>query len=172
MDKNIGAFTLIELLTVAVVMGLLLLALGSVFWVVSQSWVTQDTRTGLDINLYKGMEMASIDLRNASVVQSSNKEVRFTDYGGVTNYVYYLYNSADSYPPKFDQSSYKLQKAALTGGINGTFTYGSGRIIISNVLPPPISDLSFTGNVINLDMSVKQDYEAIRARTEVRPRNV
>ena len=170
-NKNIKAFTLIELLMVAAVMGLLLLAVGSIFQVVSQSWVTQDVRTGLDINLYKGMEIASIDLRDTSAVQSSNYEIRFTD-DGFNYYIYYLYNSADSYPPNFSKSSYQLRKATLTGGISGTFTYGSGQIIISNVLPPPVSDLSFTGNVINLDISVKQNYETIRAKTEVHPRNV
>ena len=171
MNENIKALTLIELLMVVVIMGVLLLTVGYVFHTVLSCWVIQDTRTGLDINLYKGMETAAIDLRDASSIQSSNDEIRFTD-DDTNYYAYYLYNSADSYPPKFNKSSYQLRRAVLTGGISGTFTYGSGQIVIDNVLPPPTSDLSFAGNVVNLDISVKQGDETIKARTEIRPRNV
>ena len=171
MKKNTGAFTLIELLLTILMISVLMWAAVYVFQAVLLSWSSQETRTGLDISLNKGIEMMVIDLRQASSIQSSNNEIRFTA-DGVAYYIYYLYNSADAYPPAFNKASYDLRKAALSGGINGSFTYGSGSLVMLGVSPPPTSDLSLTNNVINIDLSVTGKSETVRSRTEVRPRNV
>ena len=75
-------------------------------------------------------------------------------------------------PPVFSEASYELRKAALTGDIDGTFTYGSGQLIMADVLAPATSDLSLTGNLLTIDLSVTRNDETIRSRTEVRPRNI
>jgi prepilin-type N-terminal cleavage/methylation domain-containing protein len=97
-------------------------------------------------------------------------------------YIYYLYNSADgSYPPAFNQSSYQLKRAALSGATvstldAGTFTYGSGNTIVDSVLPPTYvsspSDLSVSNNVVTLDLSIMRGSERTRSRTRVKPRNI
>lgn len=171
MKKNIKAFTLIELLLTMLMIAVLMWVAVYVFQTVLLSWSSQETRAGLDIGLNKGIEIMVIDLRQASSIQSSNDEIRFT-VDGVTYYIYYLYNAVDPYPPAFNKASYDLRKAALSGGINGTFTYGSGSLVMLNVLPPPTSDLSLTNNVINIDLSVTRGSETVRSKTEVRPRNI
>ena len=136
------------------------------------SWSAQETRAGIDISLDRGIEETARDLRQArqaSVV--NNDEIRFTQ--DLANYyIYYLYNASDSYPSSFNQAAYQLRKAALSGGISGTFTYGSGDIKIIDVLPPPTSDLSLSSNLITLDLSIARKDETIRSRTQVRPRNL
>lgn len=143
-----------------------------IFRAVLLSWSSQETRSGIDINLDRGIEEIVRDLREARQVQSvNNDEVRFTQDQS-NYYIYYFYNANDAYPPTFNQSSYDLRKATLSGGIGGTFTYGSGPIIITDVLPPATSDLSISGNIVTIDLSVKRYNETVRSRTEIKPRNL
>jgi len=135
------------------------------------SWSSSEARTGIDISLDRGIEEVVRDLRESKTVQSSNDEIRFTQ-DAVTYYIYYLYNASDSYPSAFNQTTYQLRKTTLVGGIGGTFTYGSGPIIITDVIPPPTSDLSFGSNVVTLDLSVLRRSETIRSRSRVKPRNL
>ena len=157
---------------IAVIM-LVALAIVSfyIFQVVASTWVSQETRGGVDITLDVGMEKIVRDLREAKTINSSNDQIRFTT-DGVAYYIYYFYNQNDSYPPSFSQTSYQLRKTTLSGGINGTFNYGSGPVLLYSLLPPPTSDLSITGNVINIDLSMKRVNETIRAKTEVAARNL
>ena len=59
-----------------------------------------------------------------------------------------------------------MRRAALSG-----FTYGDGSLIIDDVVPPPTSDLSGSGDVVIVDLSITRDDETIRSRTQVRARN-
>lgn len=163
--------TLIELIMTTTMMVVLVGAITYVFLVVLTGWSTQVDRAGIDIQIDRGIEEMARDLREAEVVQSANDEIRFTE-DQAAYYIYYLYNANDSYPLSFNQSSYELREAALTGGIGGTFTYGSGRIIIIGVLPPPASDLSLTNSIITIDLSVNKNDENVRSKTSVKPRNL
>jgi hypothetical protein len=163
--------TLLEVMITIIMFTILIGVLGYMTRVILLSWSGQETRTGLDIILKRGMEETVRDLREARSVQSSNDEIRFTQ--DLTNYyIYYLYTANDSYPLAFSQSAYDLRKAALTGGLSGTFTYGSGRVVIMDVRPPPTSDLSLTSNLLTLDLSARQGSETVRIRTKIRPRNL
>lgn len=164
--------TLMELMIVIPMFVILVAVTAYILRAVLLSWSSQETRAGVDISLDRGIEEVVRDLREARQVSSvNNDEIRFTQ--DLTNYyIYYLYNSSDSYPPSFNQSSYQLRKATLSGGINGTFTYGSGDIKIIDVLPPPTSDLSLSSNITTIDLSMKRGNETIRSRTQVRPRNL
>lgn len=143
-----------------------------IFRAVLLSWASQETRSGIEINLDRGLEEIVRDLREVRQVGSvNNDEIRFTQDQS-NYYIYYLYNANDSYPPAFNQTLYDLKKATLSGGISGTFTYGSGPIIITNILPPATSDLSISGNIVSIDLSAKRGDETIRSRTQVRPRNL
>jgi len=164
-------FTLIELTLTAGMLVVLIAVSAYIFKVALLTWSSQETRGGIKINMDRGIEQMARDLRKAQAIQSSNDEIRFTQ--GANSFIYYLYNASDTpYPPAFSQSSYQLMRQGLTGGIGGTFTYGSGTIIINDVVPPPTSDMSASGNVVTIDLSGKWRDETIRARTEVRPRNL
>jgi len=172
---NRKGLTLIELMIVVVMFVILAAATFFIFRAVLLSWASEETRAGVDVTLDFGIENMVRDLREASQIQSTADydEIRFTpDY---TNYyIYYLYNADDSYvpPPAFDQTTYELRRATLTDGINGTFTYGEGQLIMTDVEPPTTSDLSLSGNIITIDITITRDDETIRSKTEVRPRNI
>lgn len=163
--------TLIELMIVIVLFVILTAVGGYMLRAVLLSWSSQETRTGVEINIDTGMEWMVRDIREATEVQSVNDEIRFTR-NGVTYYVYYLYNASDSYPPAFNQSIYQVKKATLTGAIDGTFTYGSGQLIMTDVFPPPTSDLSEDDNVVTIDISINRKNETVRSRTDVKLRNI
>lgn len=168
---NEKGLTLIEVIITIVMLVVLVSVLTYIFRVILISWSSQETRAGSDINLDRAMEEMSRDLREANQAQSANDEIRFKQ-GQNTYLIYYLYNMNDSYPPDFSQASYQIRRDTLNGGINGTFTYGQGQIIATDVLAPPVSDLSFASNMITLDLSIKRNDETVRARTLVKPRNL
>lgn len=168
-------FTLIEMM---ITIGMFVILAATAFYVFRAAllvWSSQESRGGIDVSIGRGVEQVVRDLRSARQAQSITdyNEIRFTQ-DTVTYYIYYLYNAGDSYvpPPNFNQSSYQLMKAQLTGGMAGTFTYGAGDIILTDVLPPSTSTLSMSENLITIDLSVKTRDETIRSRTKVRPRNL
>jgi len=167
--------TLIELMISIVLFIILSVTAVYIFRAILLSWSSQETRTGVNITLDSGIEKMVRDLREAKQVQStaSYDEIRFTPDNS-NYYIYYLYNAGDSYlpPPAFDQTTYELRKAALTGGISGTFTYGNGQVMLTDVLPPTTSDLSLSANMLTIDISITRGDETIRSRTDVRPRNI
>lgn len=172
-----NGFTLTELIVSVGLFALLALIVTLVLRTILVSWDIQERRSGIDINLDRGIEEVVRDLRKAKQVQSAANydEIRFCQGTTTTScYIFYLYNAGDSYgpPPAFNQSSYQLKRATLTGDINGTFTYGSGDAVVNDVLPPPTSDLSLAGNLLTIDLSAKRGDETIHSRTQVRPRNV
>ncbi len=164
--------TLVELIITIVMLVILTGVIIYILRVVLLSWSSQETRSGIDIALDRGIEEMARDLREGRQVSTlNNDEIRFTQDLSVY-YSYYLYNASDSYPPSFNQGAYQLRKAALSGGISGTFAYGSGVVKITDVLAPPASDISLSSNLITLDLSIKRKNETIRSRTQVRPRNL
>jgi len=167
--------TLIELMISVVMFAVLVAVTAYVFRAVLLTWSSQERRAGIDIVLDRGIEEMVRDLREAKEIQSTAgyDEIRFSQDQS-SYYIYYLYNASDSYapPPAFNQAAYELRKALLTGDINGTFTYGSGQIIITDVLPPLTSDLCLSGNIVTIDLSIIRGDESIRSRTEVVPRNI
>lgn len=164
-------FTLIELVMVIGLLVILILACAFVFRAVLLGWFSQETRAGIGINLDRGLEEIGRDLREAKQAALVSDEIRFRQ-GPSNYYIYYFYNANDSYPPSFSQSAYQLKKEPLSGGINGTFSYGAGQTIATDVLAPPASDLSLNGNLITLDISIRRGAETIRSRTQVKPRNL
>jgi prepilin-type N-terminal cleavage/methylation domain-containing protein len=164
-------FTLFETMISIVLLTVLAGVLAILFHAMLLNWNSAETRSGLNIPLNRGIEEIAQDLRKAKQIQSTNDEIRFTQDNN-TFFIYYFYNAGDSYPLVFNQSSYTIQKAALSGGLGSSFSFGSGPVILTNVLPPPASDLSLSGNMLTVDVSVSRLDETIRSRTEIRPRNL
>ena len=172
MRKMNKGFTLAEVLMVTVMVAVIMGALAYMFQVVVASWSTQGARSGLGVGVNKAVEEMARGLRNAQELGSLNSdEIRFTTDGN-TYYIYYLYSPSDHYPSQFTQTLYQVKKATLTGGIGGTFTYGSGDFITRDVQPPPASELSWLGPVVTIDLSASRGVNTIRAATKVRSRNI
>lgn len=170
-------FTLLELIITIAMFAVMAVVTSYVFRAILLSWSGEEKRAGVKINLYSGIDEMTRQLLEAKKVDSlNNDEIRFTDAASA-DYIYYLYDANESYPPAFGQDVYELRKAALSGvaGGNlktGTFTYGSGAIIITDVLPPAVSDLSISGSIVTLDLSVSRGSETVKLRTQIKPRNL
>lgn len=164
--------TLIELMISTMMVVILAGVVIYVFRVILLSWSGAEARAGINITLNRAVEEMRRNVISALAVASgTNDEVRFTAIGN-TNWIYYLYNTNDSYPPIFNQQKYTLKKAGLSGTLtNGTFTYGDGATILADVLPPPTADLSFGSNLVTIDLSSVHDDETVRFRTQIKPRN-
>ena len=144
------------------------------FRVVYLSWFGGQARIEMSISLDRAIEEMVRDLREATEVQSTSGYNEIRSMQGGKAYIYYLYNSVDSYgpPPAFNEASYELRKVELPDGINGSFTYGEGKIMTADILPPLATDISITDNLVTIDISVSRNDEIIRTRTEVRPRGL
>ena len=163
--------TLIELVITIVMFAILAGTAFYIFRVVLINWSIGERRTGIDITLDRAIEEVVRELREARAVQSTNPdELRFTDISD-NSFIYYLYNAEDAYPPAFNESSYELRRADLDPDIDGLLV-DSGDIIMMDVLPPATSDLSISGNVVTIDLTIEREDETIRSRTQVRPRNL
>jgi prepilin-type N-terminal cleavage/methylation domain-containing protein len=164
--------TLIEVITVLALLGVLMTAWAYSFNPILMALSSQQDRMGLNM-LQSGLEKAASDLRSAVALQNDpNKAIRYTlrESGVVRSYILYLYHPSDSWPPNFTQSTYQLRKASLTGGISGTFSYGSGDLILRDVVPPPLSDLSAAGSVATMDVTLKKGDETFRLLCKVKRR--
>jgi len=172
MKRRDRGFTLLEVLLVAalgpVIIGMLLF----MFQVALGTWSARGSRISLAVSLNRATREVSSDLRTAAAVGSLNSdEVRFTA-DNATYYIYYLYNLSDPYPPHFNRTSYQLRKAVLSGGMSGTFTYGSGDLIARDIVPPPATNLSFSAPVVTIDLTAQQGNNITRSVGMVKPRNI
>ena len=156
--KTTGGVTLVEVMVAMALTGVLMTATSFALKPVLLAWSSQQDRMELQQQSQHGLERAIRDLRQATELQGdANHAIRYTlRESGVSNsYILYLYNAANSWPPAYNQSVYELRKAGLTGGINGTFTYGSGTLLMRDVQPPPTSDLTVSNSVVaTLDLTL------------------
>ena len=163
--------SLVETVITTVLVAVLTIATAYVFRAILLSWTAGEGRLGIDINLDRGMFEMVRDLREARAVSSVNSdELRFTTTDN-TYHIYYFYNASDDYPPDFGQSSYEIRKASLDGSPTAGLV-NSGRVVISDVLPPSTSDLSYSLNIVTIALGVKKGNETITSSIQVRPRNL
>ncbi len=174
-DRGAGV-TLVELLITLLLFAVLMTATAFSLNPILLAWASQQDRMELQRQSQHGMERLIRDLRLATALQGdANDAIRFTlRESGVNNsYILYLYNAAESWPPAFTQSTYQLRKASLTGGINGTFTYGSGDLLMRDIQPPTTSDLSVSGSVATMDLTLlRKSDETFRLIEGIRRRNL
>jgi predicted membrane protein len=172
-ERRKRSLTLIEFIITFLLLSVFMGVIVYMFRTVLVSWAGIEQRTGVDITLDWAVEEVSRDIRRAKAVQSTAglDELRFTQINNLS-YIYYFYNENDSYPQSFSQDYYQLRKVDLSGGINGNFTYGEGKIVLYDVIPPSVSDLSISQNIVTLDFSVRRYDELVRSRTQIKPRNL
>jgi len=172
MKNRIRGFTLVEVLLVSLMIPAIIAMLFFMFQAVTESWAMQGTRAGLSVSMNKALRTMSLDLRNArQVISQGNHELRFTQ-DGLTYFVYYLFSESDSYPPRFDDTLYQLKKTTLSGGMDGSFQYGSGDLVARGILAPPTSSLSFQSPVVTIDLTAQQGHASLRLVHTIRPRNL
>ena len=181
-------FTLVELILVVGMLVAIIIVSAYVFRVVLTNWVSQDARAGIGLVADRAINAVNKDVREATALRQKNlHEIRFTlkdrqsdgtpIAGLFLHCIYYLYNSADGYPPNFKQSAYDLKRAVLNNVVGtdlttGTFTYGSGALLADGILPPNASDLAVNGSTATVDLSIKKGSETMRTRTSAVARNV
>ena len=166
--------TLIEMIITLLLFAALMTAAAMAFNPILLAWSSHQDRMELQRQVQHGLEKAIRDLRLATVVQNdTNDAIRFTvrESGTDNSYILYLYNASDTWPPAFNQSTYQLRKTGLTGGINGTFTYGNGDLLMRDIKPPTSSDLSVSDSVATLDLTLIRGDETFRLIERVKRRN-
>ena len=171
------AFTLLQLLIVVVMLSLLMGASTFAFLTLLKAWGSQDTSLEIQEDARQGVERMVRDLRlatNPIDASTPNDSIRYTvrEAGATNYYIFYLYNRNDSWPPAYNQSVYELRRVSLPGGINGTFNYGDGTLYIRSVKPPPVSDMSLSGTVVTIDLTVSKADETFHLLEKIRPRNL
>ncbi len=167
-------FTVLELLIVIVMLSVLFSAATFGFVIMLKAWGSQDASLEIREDLRQGVEKILRDLRPAMAISVSNDAIRYTvrESGTDNNYIFYLYHADDPWIPSYNQTVYQLRRATLSGGINGTFTYGNGPIYVKEVKPPTTSDMSASGNVITIDLTVSKYNETYHLLEKIRPRNL
>ena len=166
--------TLVELIITLLLFALLMSATAIALQPVLLAWASHQDRMELQRSVQQGLERAVQDLRLAGTLQNDvNDAIRYTvRESGVNNsYILYLYHASNTWPPAYNQSVYQLRKASLTGGINGTFTYGSGTLLMRDIQPPTTSDLSVSGSVATMDLTLSRGNETFRLIRKVKKRN-
>ncbi len=169
-------FTLLEIILSISLFMILMVGTILFFRTYTISWVDQESRIGSEIVVRRGINEVARDLKDAMSINSitNYNEIRFSE-DNTNFFIYYLYNQSDTYlpPPSFKNSTYQLKRTALTGGINGSFVYGEGKIILNDVSPPPATNLSISNNIVNIDLSILNSKgHTINYQTKIKPRNI
>ena len=166
--------TLLEIVFAITLIVFLVSTVSFVYIVSLRGWHSMGHHSDLHEKLHFGLERVVRDVRGAKALSVANHALRFTLYenGSSNSYIYYLYNPSDSWVPAYGQASYDLRRADLTGGIGGTFTYGSGEIIVTDLKPPNNTTITSSGNVALLTLVGQAGDETLTVRGYVRPRNV
>ncbi len=174
MSRTTNGITLLEVLISIGVFSALLAATAYALNPILLAWSSQQDRMELQRQLQHGLEKAVRELRTAVALQNDSSDaIRFTlRESGVSNsYILYLYNAGDTWPPAYSQTTYQLRRASLTGGISGTFTYGAGSLFLRDVKPPASSDLSVSGSLATLDLTLSRADETFRLLERAKRRN-
>ncbi len=168
--------TLLEVIFAISLIFLLMSSIVFVYIVVLKGWSHTGERSDLQSQLSFSLERIVEDVRRANALSVSTHALRFTRYesGADQSYIYYLYNASDTWPPNYNQTAYELRRAALTGGIGGTFTYGGGDIIQTGIDSPQGAKTSITasGNYALVSLKATGAAETFQVRGYVRPRNI
>ena len=165
---------MIELIIALLLFGVLMTSAAMAMQPVLLAFSSQQDRWELTRTSQQGLEQAVRQLRLAtSFANDANDAIRFAvrESGSSNSYILYLYHGSDSWPPSYNQSVYQLRQASLSGGINGTFTYGDGTLLMRQIKPPTDSDLSVSGSVATLDLTLTRGDETYRLVERVKRRN-
>ncbi|MBI3332822.1 MAG: type II secretion system protein [Candidatus Omnitrophica bacterium] len=167
--------SLVELIIAMLLFSVLITAGAMSFHPILRAWPSQQDRMGMGRQVQHGMEGAIRQLRPATALQNdANGGIRLTvrENGNLNSYILYLYHPSDPWGLPFTQADgYQLRQAGLTGGINGSFTYGEGTLLMQYLKAPPDSNLSSSGSVATLDLTLSRGDDTLRLIERVKRRN-
>lgn len=177
--KSQRGLTLLEVVFTVALIFFLVSSISLVYIVSLRGWANLGHRTDLDEKLHFGLERIIRDIRQANAINAlslENHTVRFTlNEGGVDHsYIYYLHNPSDTWVPAYDQASYDLRRSPLSGGLNGTFIYGNGELIITGLKPPTSTTITLSGapRVVAITLTGQEGEDTFKVRGYVHPRNL
>ena len=173
----------LTLLEIVFSLTLVVFLVGAIFFLYVVSLRGQNQvggRNDVHEKLHFALERVVRDVREAKALSVANHALRFTlrEIGADSSYIYYLYNASDSWVPSYNQPTYDLYRAPLTaaGGVgisDDTFTYGSGDVIATDLLPPSTNtSVTSSGNYGVIKLGAKEGDDILTVRGNVRPRNV
>ncbi len=174
MQRNRG-ITLLEMIFTITLIVFLVSSVLAIYIVCLQGWNNLGHQTDIHEKVHFGLERMIRDARESPSLVVANHSLRFQN--GATGYIYYLYNSSDTWVPAYNQSSYELRKATLTtagsaGIADDTFTYGSGDVVATGIMPPPQTSITASGNIALITLKGQQGTDSLSVRGYVRPRNI
>ncbi|OGX26658.1 MAG: hypothetical protein A3J51_00445 [Omnitrophica WOR_2 bacterium RIFCSPHIGHO2_02_FULL_45_21] len=167
MSKNRNGFTLIEVMVAITVFSLVIIAAGSVFISISQSWQRQRSAIELLQNIRWTMELMTNEIRqggNFTVVSGDRVQFEFSP-GGPTRRVWYWRGDGGTYGQT--QIIYRGAGAGL-GAANGN-RQELANFIVDNSSGNPIFALA--GGRVTIELTASKESKSYSLRTQVRPRN-
>lgn len=163
-------FTIIELVMSVLVIGILIFSIGLIYTAGINIFENGYSRIASRTDAAQAVDLVRRYLVQAkSIDDISESGLTFTsDMGeGDESYRVYLYNENDPEPnPPYTQSVYQIRFAA------GDTSYGAGKVLVRDLLPPDNVPFERNSNLITLDWTFNREDSPIRMRTSVRPRNL
>ena len=168
-----SGLTILEILFTITLITFLVSSILVVYIVSLQGWDNLGHRADLHKKLHFGLDRIAREVHKANDLLVANNAVRFTLYesGSNQSYIYYLHNASDTWPPAFNQSAYDLKRTSLAGGINGTFTYGDGELVIAALKPPSLTAITSSGDVATLTLTGQIENDIVTLRSAICARN-
>ena len=172
--------SLFELVIVMIMFAFLLAAGSAALFPAMRVFSSQSDRMVLQRKINDSLEqlcrqaLASNTLQNVTTAEGFR--FRVLESGVQNSYILYLYNPADlTYDNTYTAGLLYILMRAQISSIGAAFPsatvpYGSGRVILPNVVPPATSDVSTTTTLANLDLTVRLRDEDIRVVRKIRKR--
>jgi prepilin-type N-terminal cleavage/methylation domain-containing protein len=169
--------TLIELLIAMTLLTVLLLITVSFYPMVIKIFLANKDEFDVRTEVSTARDLATTYLIKANSFTIANQgRIYFTANVDPTtslseNCTFYFYNSSDAtWPTTYPYASYELRYVDNTYPSPGIF--GSGRSIVHNLNPPPVSYFSNLGNQITVNLNVTNNSKTYELRFEIWPRNL
>ena len=171
--RNESGIMVLEILFAIVLVAFLTTSVSLIYIISLQGWQNLGHRSDLHEKISFGLDRLAREVSEANDLSVANHSLRFTVYESGLNqsFIYYLYHPADAWPPAYSQTSYNLMRTSLTGGISGTFVYGSGELIVNNLKPPGSTSITASGDVAILTLTGQEGADSITIRQRICARN-
>ncbi len=164
--------TLIELLIAMILLAVLLFITVSFYPMVIKVFLSNKNEFDMRSEVSIARDLATTYLLKANTFTIANPgRIYFTANIDPTtplseNCTFYFYNASDAtWPTTYPYASYELK-------FTDTGIFGSGRTLVRNLNPPPVSLFSNSGNRITVNLNVTNNSKTYAIAFEIWPRNL